>query len=848
MKAGRSPHTKSAVTAPRSDEPQRPPAPRQRFSRAAWLAVGLAVSAFCVVRILRLSPVALDAPGTLRPILYGWVASIARRYPSWEQAGVAWNTFSALALIIPVILALVSFFSTTWDPSPSKLRRILFSPWPTLVAAAAALFVCRLPVLVTSALNPDEMQFVAAAHKLFEDPWFFRSVDCGTSGPLNIYPLMVPAIFGFSPDYASSRVIGLLIVILAVYALYRTLALFVREEVARISFVATLAFFSAFRAPDLTHYSSEHVPMLLLAAALYSATRILARPDRDRFWFFALGLLAGAAFLSKLQSLPVVLSCALAAFAFSLRERSWRRLSRPAWFFVAGSALLPGINVVIGAITGTLKDFWISYLVANVNYMDVETQYVSDFPQFVSLLIGNTEITLVILTALALFAVSALHKPTAGGPRESVVFLRLISLYGIAFAAGMVLLKGNSGGNSLYLVILALSAAPAGVLLSFMDGHEDTPSKWFGLLALALMLAAGFCIYAPHKPYHHYLLLLTIPLAASMGWLLVQRSSEKPFVLLFAAASLASSLYLVHSPLLPRYWKPLETVRSPEGALVASLTPAGSDIVVWGWNANPYLSAGRAPATRDTNMANFFRRAPEVVNYYRNRFLADLRKNPAALFLDAAGPASCCTLSDRNTSAFELVPDINTYIRAHYAYILTAFNQRYYLRSDLAAKAGLDGARQCANDSIRCYVGDRSARDAPLPPLALPPGASIEAEFIPLTAQAQYATVFSNDSGSTEKQGFQFHHIANDRYRLALGTGTAFVFTKDLVIPQKTHADLLIEFNGKNVSLSLNGVRQDDVQLPNEMAASGGVITLGSWIDGQRPFLGSVRFFEIRNR
>ena len=87
------------------------------------------------------------------------------------------------------------------------------------------LIVCRFPFLLANEINPDETFFIAAAEKLFKDPVFFRAVDFVTSGPLNVYPLMIPAVFGISPDYVSTRLIALLIIFASIYVIYRALAL-----------------------------------------------------------------------------------------------------------------------------------------------------------------------------------------------------------------------------------------------------------------------------------------------------------------------------------------------------------------------------------------------------------------------------------------------------------------------------------------------------------------------------------------------------------------------------------------------------------------------------------------------
>ncbi len=188
-----------------------------------WLLYA-AIAAFCLFRLATFTPQPLDSPGTLRPILYRWFLWFITLHAHSEQAFSSWSTIGFLALMTPPALAVLNYSRCSEIVRlPRLLATILCSRALLLGSIAVCLFLCRYPILLAPELNPDEGQFIASAHKLFYDGNFFRSVDCGTSGPLNIYPLMLPAIFGFSPDYASSRVLGLILVFFSIYLLYRTL-------------------------------------------------------------------------------------------------------------------------------------------------------------------------------------------------------------------------------------------------------------------------------------------------------------------------------------------------------------------------------------------------------------------------------------------------------------------------------------------------------------------------------------------------------------------------------------------------------------------------------------------------
>ena len=187
-------------------------APARLSKRGAKIAFWIVAIVFSIYRLVKFVPRPLDAPHTLRPILNGWFDIFLRHYASPEAAYEDWRSWCLCALLLAPALAVLNLVREQGAlQRPERVIRALCSRGLFFGSIAGTLLLCRYPTLLGYQMNPDEGQFLAAAHKLFYDANFFRSVDCGTSGPLNIYPLMLPAIVGFSPDYASSRVLVLLI-------------------------------------------------------------------------------------------------------------------------------------------------------------------------------------------------------------------------------------------------------------------------------------------------------------------------------------------------------------------------------------------------------------------------------------------------------------------------------------------------------------------------------------------------------------------------------------------------------------------------------------------------------------
>jgi hypothetical protein len=825
-------------------------------------------------------------------LLFRCFAAFAQRYASAEQAVEAWRAYCLFIVFVPVTLALLNYLSHSSLVKfqlPERARRILGSQSLLFASVAGCLVMWRYPVLLLNELNPDETQFIVAARKLFSDPMFFRSVDCGTSGPLNIYPLMLPALFGLSPDYASSRLVGIFIIFLSIYTLYRAFALLVPDHVARIAILPLSGIFSVLSYWDFLHYTSEHVALLILSLSIYSCIRLLRDSQGYRFYMCILGLLTAAALFAKMQAVPMLLAVDAVALAFVHVNCQARRFWHPAAALLAGVLPLPLINAAICVGTGQWRDFWMSYVLGNRGYIQLGlgASFASSFPDFLRYVVGTPDIRFFIFTALAMLAAYFYCAPRSALSAKTVVFLRMAALCGAVLAA-CTFVQGDAIDYK-YLASVLIVLVPA--LLFLMYPHKMPKMHvrlWACVLAAALVASAFCSIYVAHRLFPHYLLLLIIPLGLAMACLLIlrvegegmfsigsledrlrlrhTRRTEVPFVLLFVSLCLAFQIHLafVRSgpgmsgfsfATLRELGFALTSVRAAESDYIDSVTPPNGQIVVWGWNGRPYLGAGRDPATRDINMANCFRSTEAIQKYYRARFVADLRLHPAVLFIDAVGPSSCCGFARQEDVGFELVPEINAFVQSNYVYVMSAYGERFFIRRDLASHAtGVGEPRQCSTYAIRCLDGavvegsGKFQMPFALAPVQMPDHAIIVADFIPETNQDQYATVFSNEASSGSGQGFQFQHMGNDEYRLAVGLGGGqWAFSRSIRLPQRKRAAISVELNLSMATIVCNGIRVEEMHLLHRLVDSPGAITLGSWIEGQRSFRGRIQLFEIRD-
>jgi hypothetical protein len=677
--------------------PQRSSIPRtmehRRMKKAALWPIFIVVAIFCVWRMAVFVPQPLDSNSTLRPALYAFFSKFLQHYDSPEQAFFAWNTFCNIALLIPPALAVLNYLRRREYSFPRHIPALIFSQTLLLTSIGVCLLLCKFPTLLEPELNPDEGQFLSSAHKLFYDANFFRAVDCGTSGPVNIYPLMLPSILGISPDFASSRVIALITLFLCIWLLYLTIRLIAPDEIARVAIVPAAGIFAVFKNVGLVEYSSEDIPILLAGIALYAAVRVLRSPADYRFPVFLIGFVSSAVFFAKLQAVPVLAALAGIALACIYATRSAGNYWRPILVFLAGVAPLPLLHTALCLATGVWRDFWMSYLVTNMYYADVESRFVANLPQFLTYLNTYDELRVFLFTGLGVAAAYVFQRMRPEPDEVSVAYIQSAAISAAAIALAILLYVSNLPAVGPYLALIAIATAPIYLLLRLRERPLGTdPVRWFGLLTFVFIVASMFAVYEAHRPFPHYLLFLFIPISSGIAWMLIRNdaSSDRPrpfpvaFVALTMTLTVVCQAYIWGTQDDHVFNKPLRTLRAPEGDFIRSLTTPHGQIAVWGWTVAPYLSSGRVPATRDTNMANFFR-WPLITAYYRDRFLEEMRRDPPELFIDAVGPASFA-LTDRAAYGFEKFPEIEFLVRTSYVHVADRYDEHYYLRRDLASQ------------------------------------------------------------------------------------------------------------------------------------------------------------------
>lgn len=524
-------------------------------------------------------------------------------------------------------------FAVVWSLRTAGSQDAATGPdWKWWLLTAGVLLCFRWPLFwLPHELYPDESQLIAGAITLRYDPVFWRSVDGGTAGPLDYYPLLPAAFASGTTCYALTRLTAAAMIWGGLIAIGESLASVTSRGVARIAVLPLLAFEAFTTSAEFVHYSTELAPALLLAIAFYALARQAARPSVKNIWLAA--LLLGAVPFAKLQAGPIagVLWLLLAG-----QEISAGRRSGLGPLFI-GAALPLLAAVVLVTVTGQAENLLIPYLLHNLQY--------------------------------------------AQEGRESVVVVAL-QQWEQAAANGYLALW--LAGSVVFLV-MALALAR----------NTPKALRRFQLAAALFLAAAIFCVLAPGRPYNHYLNLLMLPLSLVVGSTLaslVQPVSALPAsrrlllagVFLVCCVAPQMALRASNRPDPFEYYN--TTDRGPAyrelADTVRALTTPGEALGIWGWRSSLYVETGLRQATRQAHSEAQLLPGPWQ-NYFLRRYLEDFQSSNPPVFADAVGPGNF-RFQNRKW-AHEIFPALRAWVQAHYTQVADLDGTRLYVRNDRLA-------------------------------------------------------------------------------------------------------------------------------------------------------------------
>lgn len=515
--------------------------------------------------------------------------------------------------------------------------------------------------------NPDESQMIAGAMTLAHDPAFWRSVDGGSSGPLNYWLLTPWAWLGLPLDYFTARLTGLLLIGGALFFCLRSLARPFGHAAAWLGILPAAAFFASASHPELANLSTEHLPLFFIALSFWLLSEN-APASRIRLWSAC--FLAGALPWAKLQAGPIGL--ALLGWA---GWQVWRQPGRAARLrfrdlaeIVAAAALPALLLAGMVAAAGLVDAAWRRFILQNFVYVGK----------------GNS--------ATLAEAVRAMW--------HNAEFDGRLPLFLYTTGAGLLLAMG------------------------FLAWRRVRPSPLVTAGAF-VTFAAVTAVITPRRDYLHYALLLPVPVTLWFGAAIGEWWRHWPAVrlrLALAGLGLAAgvlplitrALRLDHPPVYGSFAYNWRHPRSSAAEVLHALTGPGDTLATWGWAGYLHVESGLRQATRDANSLWSVEPNPQQA-YFRTHYLADLQRSAPAVFVDSVGPGAFF-YQDRRWQSHEHFPDLDAYIRQHYTLVTDWQDARIYARNDLPGLGQLNCVR----------LRQLRARGYDLQKFTAPPGSGLD--------------------------------------------------------------------------------------------------------------------------
>ncbi len=515
-----------------------------------------------------------------------------------------------------------------------------------LLVLCAFVVAARWPGLFyPKGFNPDEDQLVAAARALVLDPVFFRAAEAGSSGPLNVYPLLVSLTAGAWPTLFSARLMGLGMICVALVAVYFAGRSVFSESAARFGALLPGAFFGLTNFWDFTHYTSEHVPMALLAVGWALSAWAVFRESVDFKERVVLGCLAACVFsmvpFAKLQaSMAAVGASVMLVVGVFVYGRTWRERFVGAGIVCVAGVVLPMGLVGFFAANGVLEYFWTSYIQNAVAYQGSGYR-------------GNS---MGKMLGMILFA-----KP----PMRPDDFLWF------------------SGG---WLVLVV-----GGILALWWAMSQSAPWRAWGFLVYAgvLLGLAVWTVTAPQRNYPHYLLFLPVAMGVvAMALVGILNTKMLKKSTRWRASAMALLLLIGIGPMAfarwqsPNSWAGLAQKWSSEkpgeiALRILEVSGGNGRLCVWGYNPTYYSETGMVQATRLSTSGGLIGNHP-LRPFFLVTYLHDLRKNKPSVFVDAVAPDQFVIMTIREDHGHEVVQEVREFVAAHYELIEEIKGVRIY--------------------------------------------------------------------------------------------------------------------------------------------------------------------------
>jgi hypothetical protein len=522
-----------------------------------------------------------------------------------------------------------------WRHRPNYSGRV--GPLVFSLLIVCLLFVGRWPMILQRyELNPDESQIIAGALTLRTDPVPWRSIDGMTTGPLSDYWLQIASYFA-PLNFMVARIWAVLTFGGALILTYASIRRLTSDTVARWAVAPALLFATFTTHHDFAHYSSEHLPTLLLAAAVYALVRMFVGRDfrTSIFWSALSALLLGAQPWAKLQAVPIALSIGCVGLGWWFQSKFTMRQR------VIGASTMITSSLAVSLAFATLlhqNGLWGDFLERYIAYVFEYTKTRPNSP----------------LELLLNFGRYADHH-------SGITWLAAGAAVWLTIALCVTWRRGEGMGTGAFWLSLI-----------------------YALSAFATCLISG-------RFYTHYLLLMVLPTVFLCGWMLHLVSKYASSISAENVHSLPLRIYfcalvlppLVHRPYIPQPTMPVELPHADDAVSfkINQISKPGDRLTTWGWmaeyNVRTQLPQGARDAISVNQMEESTRREKATRDY-----VADLERNRTRFFVDAVAPGAFAYATPE--WRHDRFPVIREYIATHYQLFDDHDGIRIYMRSEPA--------------------------------------------------------------------------------------------------------------------------------------------------------------------
>jgi branched-subunit amino acid transport protein AzlD len=495
-----------------------------------------------------------------------------------------------------------------------------------ILLGSVLLPVMRLPVILFNReLNADESQMLTQAMTLLKDPVYFRSVDGTTGGPLGSYFLIIPGLIRGVFDYTTGHLGSLLLVIVTLVCFYWASRIRFGSGVAMAATFPLLLFFSFTQQQDFVHYSSEHLPMAMMAVIFLLISRYEKATSKSFGTPIGIGILIALLPFGKLQTLPMVL--VLVLWGLYVFWKKGKLFSDGIWFIASGIGTL---LIVAGLLIAgnVFQDFITFYIVGNFQYGG-EISWLDNLIAFPSSLLKAPPI-MALLAPLTLFVVYSVF-----GKKNYRSSDKTLLIFSLAWFFITLLAMSRTGSGYLHYWLFAIMPI-SGILISRLAVYTNPRIyTYFCLLCLGFMMISQA---------HNFLTTRTLNLYPSSN----ESHRHIPF--------------------------------SPVANEVLKLASSGEYLAVWGWNCQYYVETQMPQGIAENHSIRSIFKHP-MQDVYLDRYLENLTQNKPVVIVDAIGKNSLWT-QDKASQSLENYPSLFRYVSANYKLAKTIDDTRIYLRKD----------------------------------------------------------------------------------------------------------------------------------------------------------------------